>query len=179
MKLTNPQQAALESIADGATPTSSLVIKNLLAKGLIKLGTVSDWQLTDVGREALGLMTVAEAAFAGLTEHDDATAVAAELPTADEDAYTGQAADELDGLVKILSGLAEIEQPAADQRFRVTDDTPVVNPQQGDYGLAMLSGLGSGSGKHVYGGTANDGKVNKRRAKARVARKSRKANRRG
>lgn len=52
----------------------------------------------------------------------------------------------------------------------------ITNPQQSAYGLAILSGLGDHR-KHVYGGTVATATVARRRAKNRVARRSRAINR--
>lgn len=50
------------------------------------------------------------------------------------------------------------------------------DPWETNYGRAVLAALNV-LGKHVYGGTADAGKVARRRAKNRVARRSRRANR--
>ncbi|MGW3992421.1 hypothetical protein ACWEF6_02930 [Amycolatopsis sp. NPDC004772] len=52
----------------------------------------------------------------------------------------------------------------------------ITNPQQSAYGLAILRGLGDPR-KHVYGGTVPAATVARRRAKNRVARRSRAVNR--
>ncbi|MGW4488415.1 hypothetical protein ACWEOE_31790 [Amycolatopsis sp. NPDC004368] len=51
------------------------------------------------------------------------------------------------------------------------------NGWQTAFGISILGALGRRD-RHVYGGTANSSKVARRRAKNRVARASRKANRR-
>lgn len=63
----------------------------------------------------------------------------------------------------------------------VSDERP--SPQQGAFGLSLLMGLGSrvnnrGTAQHIYGGTVPAATIAKRRASNRVARKSRRANRR-
>lgn len=63
----------------------------------------------------------------------------------------------------------------------VSDEKP--SPQQGAFGLSLLMGMGSrvnnrGTAQHIYGGTVPAATIAKRRASNRVARKSRRANRR-
>lgn len=58
----------------------------------------------------------------------------------------------------------------------LADGTEPFNQQQSAFGLAILHGLGDFR-KHVYGGTASLLKVERRRAKNRVARRSRAINR--
>ena len=65
----------------------------------------------------------------------------------------------------------------------VTDNIDEHNRRQATHMVASLNrrqvvGNGDSFGhSHIYGGTANPGKVNRRRAKNRVASKSRRANR--
>lgn len=66
--------------------------------------------------------------------------------------------------------------------FVIKSDEPATGTQSA-YGLATLLGMGSqvnhrGAAQHVYGGTVPPAEVSRRRAANKVARRSRRANRR-